>query len=74
MMSAVCSYGNMSARLDVCADRAARKIFVEVHACGLGDAIHKVFSADEYGQALDFYDGLCATIKERHGAAQKESN
>ena len=65
MMDSVCNYGEMSARLHVTASAIERRITVEVRAYGMGEAVCKVFPADQYGEALDLYAGFCEEMKRR---------
>lgn len=63
MIDSVCNNGEKSVRFHVQASEAERRITVEVRAYGLGDCIDKVFPAEQYGDALDFYHDLCKQIE-----------
>lgn len=62
MISSVCKNGQKSAYFDVVANKEQRRITVEVRAYGLGKCIDRVFEASQYGEALDFYGGLCERV------------
>lgn len=62
MISSVCNNGQKSARFEVVANKAQRRITIEVRAYGLGECIDRVFEANQYGEALDFYGELCKRV------------
>jgi len=66
MLESVCNNGEKSARFHVRASEAEHRITVEVRAYGLGECIDKVFSAGQYGEALDFYRKLCDRVEGRN--------
>lgn len=70
MIQSACCYGSMTAGLHVSADPEKRLITVTVRANGLGEVVNRVFPADQYGEALDLYNEICAKMKEKYNSKE----
>lgn len=69
MLSSVTTYGSRyCVRLDVDANTTTRQITVELQAYGLGNPVHHVYPADEFGKALDDYEEIAEKMRVAHGA------